>query len=84
MIKEPNQDDIDRAFRGTNFGTKGQTREGRRDLVAHCVLKRACGYRDGGTIESICKELGLLTKKGNPRKHAKHWAYLHISDTTGG
>ena len=79
MIKDPTQPDIDKAFGNTNFGPKGETPEGRRDLVAHCVLKRACGYRGGHTIESICKELGLLTKNGNPRKHAKHWAYVHIA-----
>ena len=79
MIKEPKQEEIDAAFVGTNFGSDGETPEGRKKLVAHCILKRACGFRDGHTIESICKELGLLTKNGNPRKQAKYWAYCHIS-----
>ncbi len=78
MIIEPKQSDIDEAFSGANFGPKGETPEGRKNLVAHCILKRACGYRDGHTIETICKELGLLTKTGNPRKKAKQWAYVHI------
>ena len=79
MIKEPRQQDIDKAFAGTNFGPKGETPEGRKWFVAHCVLKRACGFRDGHTIETICKELGLLTKSGTPRKQAKMWAYCHIA-----
>lgn len=79
MIEEPKQQNIDAAFQGTNFGPKGETPAGRKELVAHCILKRACGFRDGGTIEAICKELGLLTKNGNPRKRAKLWAYCHIA-----
>ncbi len=78
MIHEPKQSDIDTAFDGLNFGPFGETPEGRKTLVVHCILKRACGYRDGGTIEAICKELGLLTKKGTPRLRAKQWAYVHI------
>jgi len=78
VIEEPNQADIDAAFRGTNFGTAGETPEGRRNLVAHCVLKRACDFREGGTITAICKELGLLTPRGTPKRKAKHWAYCHV------
>ena len=79
MIIDPKQSDIDKAFNGTNFGPDGETPEGRRNFVAHCILKRACGFKDGRTIETICKELGLLTKNGTPRKHAKMWAYCHIT-----
>lgn len=78
MIKEPKQEDIDAAFSGCNFGPAGDTPEGRKNLVAHCVLKRACGFRDGSTIEAIGKELGLLTKRGTPRLRAKMWAYCHL------
>lgn len=77
MIKEPSQDDIDNAFRGTNFGLPGETPGGRRDLVADCILKHACGFSSGSTITLICKDLGLLTRKGTPRKQAKAWAYIH-------
>lgn len=83
MIKEPDQESIDAAFKGTNFGIMGETQEGRRKLVADCVLKRSCGFRDGGTIEAICKEVGLLTKNGNPRKRAKMWAYCHLMSNKG-
>lgn len=79
MFFEPKQEDIDLAFRGTNFGPKGETPEGRKDLVAHCVLKRTVGYADGSTIRAICRELGLLTQKDNPTKKAKMWAYSHIA-----
>jgi len=82
MITEPKQQSIDKAFAGTNFGPAGDTPEGRRNLVAHCVLKRACGFSSGHTIESICKKLGLLTKAGTPRIHAKHWAYCHLHANT--
>lgn len=79
MIEEPKQKYIDAAFQGCNFGAAGETPEGRKNLVAHCILKRACGFSDGSTIEAICKELGLLTKQGNPKKWAKMWAYCHIA-----
>ena len=78
MIKEPEQAAIDAAFEGTNFGLPGETPEGRKRLVAECVLKRACGFRDGHTIETICKQLCLLTAKGNPYGHAKRWACCHL------
>lgn len=78
MIYEPKQQDIDRAFDGTNFGPQGETPEGRRTLVADCILKRACGFSSGGTIEQICREVGLLTRGRNPTTRAKHWAYCHL------
>lgn len=83
MITEPKQDDIDHAFRNTNFGPLGETPEGRRYLVAECVMKRACGFSSGHTIEVICKQLKLLTKSGTPKINAKHWAYCYIIDKLG-
>lgn len=79
MIIKPNQTDIDIAFKGTNFGPEGETPEGRRRLVAICVLQRACGFSAGGTLTQICKEVGVLTKKGNPKKHAKQWAFCFMN-----
>lgn len=79
MRNEPKQQDIDNAFAGTNFGPQGETPEGRKNFVAHCVLKRACGFGDGHTIVTICKELGLITEIGTPRKGAKMWAYCHLA-----
>lgn len=79
MIVEPKQVDIDAAFSGTNFGTAGETADGRRSLVAQCVLKRACGFSDGHTISTIAKELGLLTKKGTPKRMGKMWAYIYVT-----
>lgn len=83
MIEEPNQADIDRAFLGTNFGPGAATAEGRRNIVARCVLKSACNFHNGSTITAICKEIGLLTEKGNPRKKAKRWAYCHVFSGVG-
>jgi len=80
MFNEPDHDDLVRVFTGTNFGPVSDTSEGRKLLVADCVMKRACGFRSGKTIEWICKELGLLTDKGTPRKRAKMWAYTYIAN----
>lgn len=60
-----NDDDLAKAFAGTNFGS---TDHRRRLHVA--VLKKASGYHCGHTITTIMRELrlidasGLLTKKG--------------------
>lgn len=78
MIKEPDQHSIDQAFAGTNFGPEGDSPEGRKKIVARCVLQRACAFSSGGTITAICKELGLLTNAGAPRKHAKQWAFCFL------
>ena len=78
MKSEIKQEVIDDLFNGTNFGPEGETPEGRRRLVAMCVMKRTCGYRDGHTIETICKWLGVLTPLGNPTKAAKNWAYHEL------
>ena len=80
MIIDPSQDDIDKAFEGTNFGPCGKTPEGRKNLVVHCILKLTCEFADGYTIRQICKELGLLTKNGKPKKSAKRWAYRCIAE----
>lgn len=58
-------EDIARAFEGTNFGT-----DKHRDLLHVGVLKKACQYHCGHTITTIMRDLGLirttgaLTKKG--------------------
>jgi len=48
---------IEYAFRGTNFG-----RTDYRNLLAHSVLKKACGTHCGHTITVIMKQIGLITK----------------------
>ena len=58
-------EDIVRAFEGTNFGT-----DNHRELLHVGVLKKACQYHCGHTITTIMRDLGLirttgaLTKKG--------------------
>ena len=58
-------EDIARAFAGTNFGTNKH-----RELLHVGVLKKACQYHCGHTITTIMHNLGLirttgaLTKKG--------------------
>ena len=69
---------IDDAFEGTNFGDQGKCPEGRRRLVAECIMKLAVGFAPGWTIEQICKNLGALTPAGRPKKNAKQWAYREL------
>ena len=69
------ENEAQEAFLGTNFGGVESTEQGRRSLVAECILKLACGYADGSTIKQICHELGALTAGYNPRLSARQWAY---------
>lgn len=47
-------------FKGTNFGSKEYTR-----IVREGMLKVACGYYNGGTLERILEELGYKNKNEN-------------------
>jgi len=75
MIKVPLQDLVDAQFLGTNFGPENNTPESRIALVAKCVIQRACGFADGGTITAICRNLNMLTRTNTPRLWAKKWAF---------
>lgn len=77
MIKviDLSNDEIEALFKGTNFGGQERTNEGRRNLMVECVLKKAAGYGEGSTIRGICKEAGLLTKRGNSNKAGVRWAF---------
>ncbi len=65
--------EIENAFKGTNFGSELS----RRQIIANGVLKYASGYHSGSTLQAILKELGLLTIKLSLTKKGK--AYLWSS-----
>lgn len=71
-------DAIKKAFKNTNFGGPEKTEKGRLDLVAECIIQRACEFSCGGTIEQICIEAGLMTSRRRPTKAAKQWAFVYI------
>jgi len=59
-------EEIEKVWGNANFGDRNK-----RDLIRHCLLTYSCNLRDGYTILSICRDLGLielcrgkLTKKG--------------------
>ena len=56
-------EELERAFAGTNFGTKDY-----RSVLHTAVLKKACGYYCGHTITQIMKDLRLIGAKGSPIK----------------
>ncbi len=70
-------------FDGTNFGGSEKTDFGRYGLMCECVLKRASGYHDGHTIETICKKAGLLRPSGTPASGAVRWAFGQLYQSGG-
>jgi len=72
---ELTEKEIEELFAGTNFGGSEKTDIGRRGLMSECVLKRAAGYHDGGTITGICEDAGLLTGTYRPYKAGIRWAF---------
>lgn len=67
---ELNKDDVEAAFKGTNFGTVSHD-----EVIYDTLLKRMGGYHAGHTAETICKELGLLGSGGNVTKKARQYIY---------
>lgn len=65
---------IEDVFKGTNFGSSGETDRGRRRLIFECILKRGTGFGDGHTIRQICRELGFLDVDDTPTHEGGHWA----------
>jgi hypothetical protein len=72
--------EIETAFTGTNFGESGKTIEGKKRLIAECLLKLNCNYHDGHTITQICKELGLIRKNLTLNKKGKEYMFRHFID----
>lgn len=56
----PTAEEIVKAWANANFGPEGESDAGRRRLIKEALGDIVCGYRVAHTIESICKELGLL------------------------
>lgn len=78
---EITDEQIEKAFAGTNFGPD-ESIEFRRKYLAQSIFKRMCGYSTGRTISCIMSELGFLTNpNGKPIKKAKEWAYHQIFTT---
>lgn len=75
MIKVPIQDLVDAQFLRTNFGPMAETQRGRIEIVAKCIIQRACGFAAGGTITAICRSLNMLTRNNTPRLWARRWAF---------
>ena len=74
--KTVSEQDLAAAFLNTDFGTAGH-----RELLAASVLKKACGYYCGNTIEAIMVSLGLTTRAGSVTRKGKKFlaeAFNHI------
>lgn len=56
------------AFNGTNFGTTEYSK-----LIEEGLMKVACGYWNGYTLQTILNLLGYTEQVGN----AHHWVLTH-------
>lgn len=65
------EEQINTAWGNASFG-KGVTK---REVVANALLKYASEYGTGYTIEQICRELGLITKKCKLTTLGKQYLY---------
>ena len=72
---ELTNEQVEALFKGTNFGPRGETHEGRIALMVDCVLKGFAGYASGSTIEGICDEAGLNYDWNKPTRAGARWAY---------
>lgn len=59
-------EEIEQAFKGTNFGHTKY-----RELISASVFKKAVGYHCGWTITTIMKELKLIGKNETITKRGK-------------
>ena len=76
---ELTQEAIEALFARTNFGGAEKTDIGRRGLMSECVLKRAAGYHEGHTIESICTDAGFISASTRkPNKRGIRWAFNQL------
>lgn len=66
-------DQVDKAFKNTNFGSAVP-----RELIQDSLLKTACGFHSGHTIECIVKELKLVTTKRKLTKKGQNYLYFSI------
>ena len=68
MKSNLSDDEIKKAFAGSNFGTADH-----RGLLEQGVLKRLTGYHCGHTLTVIMHGLGLTTKGGLATKKGKEF-----------
>ena len=68
-VKLVPDDEVKKAFEGTNFGG-GDPRE----IIRETLLQINADYSSGHTATTICLELGLLGKNGLTKKGRR---YLH-------
>lgn len=67
---------IETAFTGANFGPCLETTEEKRRFLAKAVLKKVCDYQPGFTISSMMLGLGLTRSlHGKPTKAGRRWMY---------
>lgn len=66
---------IEAAWGNASFGKDTSKRE----VVANAMLKYACDYCTGHTIECICRELGLITKMGRITTLGKQFLFATLS-----
>jgi len=73
---------IEAAFKGTNFGPMKEPAKERREILARAIFKRLANYYPEWTLECILTELGMTTKQGGmPVKKARRWAYEQYHQT---
>jgi hypothetical protein len=66
-------DQITKAFAGTNFGEHPN----HKGIIMDTLLKLSIGFGTGHTAKCVCAELGLLTKKEKPS--AKGLAFMRVN-----
>lgn len=64
---------VEKAFEGTNFGGGDK-----RDIIRETLLQLNAGFSSGHTAKVICRELGLLGKNDLTKKGKR---YLHHAFT---
>lgn len=80
---EITNEQLAKAFKGTNFGEINNKPASMRYYVAQSVLKRICVYGTGYTMKVILIELGLISEKTlKPSKAALRWMYHELMDNT--
>ena len=68
-------DEVARAFAGTNFGTANH-----RKLLVQGVLKRVAGYHSGHTLKTIMQHLGLTTPANGVSKKGREFLFAAFYD----
>ena len=76
------EDLVTRAFRHTNFGDgQADTHQKRRKIIARALSQRLADFGIGGTVRSICVELGLMTaRKGAVTKKGRRFLFDYLRE----